>query len=53
VLGAIAVALAESMEAAPLCSQAKFARELRKIISELAEAELAPANLELLAGVDL
>jgi hypothetical protein len=47
------MALAESMEAAPLYGQAKFARELREIISQLAEAELSPASQELLQGIDL
>ena len=51
VLGTIAITLAESMEAAPLYSQAKFARELREIITELRAAETNPRNLELLEGL--
>ena len=51
VLGAIAITLAESMEAAPLYTQAKFARELREIIAELRAAETNPRNLELLEGL--
>ena len=51
VLGAIAITLAESMEAAPLYTQAKFARELREIIAELRGAETNPRNLELLEGL--
>lgn len=53
VLGALAIALAEGMENAPLYAQAKFAHELRSIVGELAEAEVRPANLSLLRGIDL
>jgi hypothetical protein len=53
VLGALALALAEGMEAAPLYAQAKFAHELRGILGDLAEAEVSPANLSLLRGLDL
>jgi hypothetical protein len=53
VLGALALALAEAMDAAPGYAKGKIARELREVMAELAKAELAPANLELLAGVDL
>jgi hypothetical protein len=53
VLGAIAITLAESMEAAPLYSQAKFARELREIVAELRTAETNPRNLSLLKGLRL
>jgi hypothetical protein len=53
VLGALALALAEAMDAAPGYAKGKIARELREVLAELAKAELAPANLELLAGVDL
>jgi hypothetical protein len=53
VLGALALALADSMEPAPLYSQAKFARELREIVTELREAETNPRNLELLQGLQL
>jgi hypothetical protein len=41
------------MEAAPLYAQAKFAHELRGILGDLAEAEVSPANLSLLRGLDL
>lgn len=51
VLGAIAITPAESMEAAPLYSQAKSARELREIVTELRDAETNPRNLELLEGL--
>ena len=51
VLGALA--LAEGMENAPLYAQAKFAHELRGILGDLAEAEVSPANLSLLRGIDL
>jgi hypothetical protein len=39
------------MEAAPLYSQARFARELREIVAELREAETNLRNLELLEGL--
>jgi hypothetical protein len=41
------------MENAPLYAQAQFAHELRGILGELAEAEVSPANLSLLRGIDL
>jgi hypothetical protein len=53
VLGALAIGLAEGMEAAPLYAQAKFAHELRGILGDLAEAEVNPANLSLLEGLRL
>jgi hypothetical protein len=53
VLGALALALAESMDAAPLYARGKLARELREILAELAKAELSPANLSLLEGLEL
>jgi hypothetical protein len=53
VLGALAFALAEGMDASPAYAKGKLARELPEVLAELAKAELAPANLELLAGVDL
>jgi hypothetical protein len=53
VLGSLALALAESMDAAPPYARGKLARELREILAELAKAELSPANLSLLEGVDL
>jgi len=53
VFGALAIALAEGMEAAPLYAKAKFAHELRGIVADLAEGETSPANLALLRGIDL
>jgi hypothetical protein len=53
VLGALALALAESMDAAPEYAKGKLARELREVLAELAKAELSPANLSLLEGVEL
>jgi hypothetical protein len=53
VLGAIAIALADGMEAAPLYSQAKFARELREIVGELRAAETKPEILHLLERLKL
>jgi hypothetical protein len=53
VLGALALSLAESMEAAPPYARGKIARELREVVNQLAEAELNPANLSLLEGVEL
>jgi hypothetical protein len=53
VLGALALALAEAMDAAPGYAKGKIARELREILAELAKAELSPANLSLLEGVEL
>ena len=53
VLGALALALAEAMDAAPGYAKGKIAHELREILAELAKAELSPANLSLLEGVEL
>jgi hypothetical protein len=53
VLGALALALAEGMDASPPYAKGKLARELREVLTELAKAELAPANLELLQGIEL
>jgi hypothetical protein len=53
VLGALALALAEGIDASPGYAKGKLARELREVLTELAKAELAPANVGLLAGVDL
>ena len=53
VLGALALALAEGMDASPAYAKGRLARELREVLAELAKAELAPVNLDLLAGVDL
>jgi hypothetical protein len=53
VLGALALPLAEAMDAAPGYAKGKLARKLREVLAELAKAELSPANLSLLAGVEL
>jgi hypothetical protein len=53
VLGALALALAESMDAAPPYAKGRIAHELREILVELSKAELAPGNLDLLQGIDL
>jgi hypothetical protein len=53
VMGALALALAEGMDASPPYAKGKLARELREVLSVLAEAEVSPANLALLQGVDL
>jgi hypothetical protein len=53
VLGALALALAEGMDASPPYAKGKLARELREVPSVLAQAEVSPANLALLQGVDL
>jgi hypothetical protein len=48
VLGALALALAEAMDADPGYAKGKIAHELRGILGDLAEAEVSPANLSLL-----
>jgi hypothetical protein len=53
VLGALALALAEGMDESPAYTKGKLARELREILAELAKAELSPANLSLLEGIEL
>jgi hypothetical protein len=53
VLGALALSLAEGMDDSPAYARGKLARELRETLAELAKAELAPENLELLEGVEL
>ena len=53
VLGALALALAEGMDASPAYAKGKLARELREVIAELSKAKLSPANLSLLEGVEL
>jgi hypothetical protein len=53
VLGALAIALAEGMDASPAYAKGKLARELREVLALLAQAELSPANLSLLEGVEL
>jgi hypothetical protein len=52
VLGALAIALAEGMDSSPPYVKARLAKELREILTELARAELSPANLALLAGIE-
>jgi hypothetical protein len=47
------VALAEGMDDSPAYAKGKLASELREILAELAKAELSPANLSLLEGVEL
>jgi hypothetical protein len=53
VLGALAIALAEGMDASPAYAKGKLARELREVLALLAQAELSPANLGLLEGIKL
>jgi hypothetical protein len=53
VKGALALALAAGMDASPAYAKGKLAREPREILAELSKAELSPANLSLLEGVDL
>jgi hypothetical protein len=53
VLGALALSLAEGMDDSPAYARGKLARELREVLAELAKAELSPANLSLLEGVEL
>ena len=53
VLGALALALAEGLDASPVYAKGKLAHELREILVELSKAELAPGNLDLLQGIDL
>jgi hypothetical protein len=53
VLGALALALAEGMDASPAYAKGKLASELREVLAEIAKAELSPANLSLLRGVEL
>jgi hypothetical protein len=52
-LGALALALAEGMDASSAYAKGKLAHELREILMELSKAELSPANLSLLEGVEL
>jgi len=52
VMGALALALAEGMDASPPYAKGKLARELREVLSVLAQAELSPANLSLLRGIE-
>jgi hypothetical protein len=41
------------MDDSPSYAKSEIARELREVLTELAKAELSPANLSLLEGVDL
>ena len=41
------------MDAAPGLRQREIARELREVLLKLRDAELSPANLSLLEGVEL
>jgi hypothetical protein len=52
VLGSLALALAEGMDASPAYAKGKLAHELREILTELAKAALSPENLTLLAGIE-
>jgi hypothetical protein len=52
-LGALARALAEGVDASPPYAKGRLAHELREILIELSKAELSPANLSLLEGVEL
>jgi hypothetical protein len=40
------------MDASPPYAKSKLARELREVLGELKQAELAPANLKLLEGIE-
>jgi hypothetical protein len=40
------------MDASPPYAKGKLARELREILEVLAKAELSPANLALLEGIE-
>ena len=53
VLGALSLALAESMDSAPPYAKGRLAHELREILVELSKAELAPGKLDLLEGINL
>jgi hypothetical protein len=53
VLGALALAIAEGMDASPPYAKGRLAHELREILMELSKAELSPENLSLLEGVEL
>jgi hypothetical protein len=52
VLGALAIALAEGMDASPPYAKGKLGRELREVLMRLEQAEVSPANLTLLKGVE-
>jgi hypothetical protein len=41
------------MDASPPYAKGKLAHELREVLAELWNAELSPANLSLLEGVEL
>jgi hypothetical protein len=40
------------MDASPPYAKGKLARELRDVLTQLAQAEISPANLSLLKGVE-
>jgi hypothetical protein len=46
VLGTLALALAEGMDASPAYAKGKLARELREVLAELAKAELGSCQPE-------
>ena len=52
VLGALAIALAEGMDASPPYAKGKLGRELREVLARLEQAEVTPENLALLKGVE-
>jgi len=52
VMGALALALAEGMDASPPYAKGKLARELREVLARLEQAELSSANLSLLRGIE-
>jgi hypothetical protein len=51
VLGSLALMLAKSLEESPPYARAALARQLADVLERLSEAEQAPANLRLLAGI--
>ena len=53
VLGALALALAEGMDASPAYAKGKLAHELREILMEALQGRFSPANLSLLEGIEL
>ena len=53
VLGALAPALGEAMDESPSYAKSEIRRELRKVLAELATADLSSANLSLFEGVEL
>ena len=53
VMGALALMLAESLEAAPVYARAPLAGRLHDVMLRLADVEVSPENLSLLQGLDL